>query len=129
MEAPLKTILIVEDEKPLNEILSERFENEGFKVIRANDGKEALAIALEKKPDLILLDVMMPSMGGLSMLKVLRGHESGKNIPVIILTNLNDTETINDALAGGAYDILIKSDIEVRDIVENVRNRLFPENR
>jgi DNA-binding response OmpR family regulator len=129
MEDTLKTILIVEDEKPLSEILTERFENEGFRVIRASDGKEALELALKKNPDLILLDVMMPHMGGLSMLKVLRTHEEGKNIPVMILTNLNDTETINEALAGGAYDILIKSDLEVRDIVENVRHRLFPENR
>ncbi len=127
MDDTHKTILIVEDEKPLSEILTERFENEGFRVIRASDGKEALAIALEKKPDMILLDVMMPHMGGLSMLKVLRTHEDGKNIPVMILTNLNDTETINEALVGGAYDILIKSDFEVRDIVENVRKRLFPQ--
>jgi adenylate cyclase len=118
------TILIVEDEEPLSQVLVERFQNEGFNIISAKDGEEALATALEKKPDLIILDIVMPKMSGLSMLKELRTNEAGKDLPVIILTNLSDTETVNQALTGGATEILVKSDWDISSIVQNVREKL-----
>lgn len=117
-------ILIVEDEGPLSQILIERFQNEGFNVIGAADGEQALAMALEQKPDLIILDIVMPKMGGLSMLKELRATEAGKDMQVIILTNLSDADTVNQALAGGATQILVKSDWDISGIVKNVRDKL-----
>jgi DNA-binding response OmpR family regulator len=118
------TLLIVEDEEPLLEVLKERFENEGFQVIFAQNGEEALQMALTQHPDIILLDIVMPKMSGLQMLKELRAHEEGKTVPVMILTNLNDAESIKEGLGQGAYDILVKADWQIGDIVQNVKDKL-----
>lgn len=119
-------ILIVEDEKALNEVLKERFENEGFDVRVAQDGAEGLLLALEKPPDVILLDIVLPKVGGLDMLKKLRTYELGKNIPVVVLTNLSDTKQVHEALEHGARDFLVKADWVLSDVVENVRKIVEP---
>src|SRR3989338_8177678 len=85
-----KTILIVEDEKPLRDALQHTFEAEGFEVMTAGDGRAGLTKALEKKPDLILLDIVMPKMNGTTMLSELRQNIWGRGAKVIVLTNLSD---------------------------------------
>lgn len=117
-------ILIVEDEGPISEVLSERLTNEGFDVIVENDGNKGLATAVEQKPDLILLDILMPNKGGLSMLKELRATEEGKHIPVMMLTNLSDTEDLNKALELGAFDYMVKADWDIASVVLSIRNKL-----
>jgi DNA-binding response OmpR family regulator len=117
-------ILIIEDEEALSMVLKDRFEDEDFEVVLANDGEKALATALDEKPDIILLDIVMPKLDGLSMLKELRNHEAGKTVPVMVLTNLSDTESVKEALAHGAYDILVKADWSVNDIIKSVKERL-----
>ncbi len=117
-------ILIVEDEEALSEILQDRFENEDFEVFVAKDGAEGLKLALDKKPDVILLDILLPKLDGLSMLKNLRTYEQGKNIRVIVTTNVNDSKEVHEALALGARDFLVKSDWVLSDLVESVRNQL-----
>lgn len=117
-------ILIVEDEGPLSDLLKDRFEDEGFKVTVANDGEKGLAMALSEKPDLILLDIIMPKINGLSMLKQLRASDSGKTVPVMVLTNLSDPESVKEALANGAHDILVKADWSIGDIVRGVKDKL-----
>lgn len=117
-------ILIVEDEEALLEILRDRFENEAFDVFVAKDGTQGLSIALEKEPDVILLDILLPKLDGLSMLKKLRTYEKGKNILVIVTTNVNDSKEVHEALALGARDYLVKSDWILSDLVESVRNQL-----
>ncbi len=124
MQEESHKILIVEDDTALSDVLVERFQNEGFDVIKAKDGEEALAVALEEQPDLILLDIVMPKMSGLDVLKQLRTDERGKNIPVMMLTNLSDSESVKDALASDAVDILVKSDWDISAIVQNVRDKL-----
>ena len=117
-------ILVVEDEEALSEVLKERFENEGFEVAVARDGEKALQIAQEKQPDLILLDIIMPKLDGLSMLKQLREFEWGKNVRVIVLTNVNDSKQVHEALSLGARDFLVKSDWLISDLVSSVRTQL-----
>jgi DNA-binding response OmpR family regulator len=117
-------ILIVEDDQSLSEVLKDRFENEGFDVFVAKDGAEGLIMALDKKPDVILLDILMPKLDGLSMLKKLRTYEQGKNIRVIVTTNVNDSKEVHEALALGARDFLVKSDWVLADLVDSVRNQL-----
>lgn len=119
-------ILIIEDEKALYEVLKERFENEGFEVHVAHDGAEGLLLALEKQPDVILLDIVLPKVGGLDMLKKLRTYDVGKTIPVVVLTNLSDTKQVHEALASGARDFLVKADWVLSDVVENVRKLVEP---
>jgi len=119
-----KKILIVEDEANLLDVLGDEFTVSGFEVFKAHDGEEGYKLALEKHPDLILIDVLMPKMDGITMFKNLRKHEALKNIPGIILTNLNDTQTIQDAIESGAYDFLVKSDWEPKSLVKRVQEKL-----
>jgi len=89
-----KKILIVEDEEPLKLTLKKKFKNEGFSVLEATNGEDGLKLTQEKKPDLILLDIVMPVMDGMTMLKKLRKQDFGKEMPVILLTNLADTSDV-----------------------------------
>lgn len=119
-----KIILVVEDEKPMLEVLVESFAGEGIIVLGATDGEEGLKRALEEHPDLILLDIVLPKMDGITMLKKLRTDNWGKDVPVIILSNLSNIETIAQALEGGVYDFLVKTDWKLKDLVEKVKERL-----
>jgi DNA-binding response OmpR family regulator len=122
-----KRILIVEDDSSLRNVLHDKFILEGFDVLDAQDGEEGLASALSFHPDLILLDIVMPKMDGMTMMKKLRGtDEWGKNVPVILLTNLSaDDEKINQAIAINepAY-YLVKSDYTISYLVEKIKERL-----
>lgn len=119
-----KKILIVEDEQHLLDVLRDEFTQEGFEVFKAKDGEEGYAVAVEKKPDIILIDILMPKMDGLTMFKKLRLHEELKKTPGIILTNVNNSETISKALESGAYDFLVKSDWEPKGLVLRVKEKL-----
>ncbi len=122
-----KTILLVEDEASQRKALAEKFTREGFSVLEAKDGVEGLAVALKAQPDLILLDIVMPKMDGMTMLKKLRQKNAwGKTVPVILLTNLSaDSEDINKGIAENepAY-YLVKSDWSINDVVAKARERL-----
>ena len=120
-------ILIVEDDKSLRDVLHNKFSLEGFNVLEANDGEAGLAIALREHPDLILLDILMPKMDGITMMKKLReANEWGKHVPIILLTNLSaDDEKINQAITDNtpAY-YLVKANYTIADLVEKIKERL-----
>ena len=121
---PLK-ILIVEDEEQTLKALAEKFSREGFRIVSARNGEEGLKVAFRERPDMVLLDILMPRMGGEEMLKELRQQDWGKNTPVIILTNLSSTERVNKVLAQGDYDeFLVKSNWTLADLVKKVKERL-----
>src|SRR3989338_4953265 len=101
-------VLIVEDEIELLEVLADRFKQEGFIVLSARNGEEGLQLALEELPDIILLDLIMPKMDGMTALKKLRQDPKGKDVPVILLTNLSTSDKIAEALQNEAYDYLVK---------------------
>lgn len=120
-------ILIVEDELPLLEALREKFVHEGYSVYVAKNGQEGLDLAFSEKPDVILLDVIMPVMDGMTMLKRLRStNEWGAQVPVIILTNLtgSDDAQIKDIQLTEPSYYLIKADLSLDQVVEKVRERL-----
>ncbi len=119
-----KKILVVEDEKFMLEALSDKLKKEGFKVLQAKNGQQGLETALRKHPDLILLDIVMPKVDGLTMLKNLRKDEWGKEAIVILLTNLNSTEKIAEAVGEGMHEYLIKSDWLLSGVVNKVKERL-----
>jgi DNA-binding response OmpR family regulator len=120
-----KKILVVEDELALSQVLSDRFSEEGFEVQTAADGEEGLEKAVAWKPDLVLLDIVMPKMDGMTMLHKLRATPVGKQMPVILLTNLSDTEDVYDAMANGVYDFLVKSHWEIDDLINEVQTKLL----
>lgn len=117
-------ILIVEDEIALSKVLEDKFENEGYEVITANNGQIGLDKALSDIPDLILLDIAMPVMDGLEMLKLLREDKRGKNMLVIILTNYGDMEKFAQAKELNATDYLVKADWGMRDVVARVKQAI-----
>jgi DNA-binding response OmpR family regulator len=123
-EEKKKVILIVEDEIALRSALSGKFSRAGFVVFEAGNGEEGLEVAFREHPDLILLDVMMPVMSGMAMLKQLRQDAWGKGVKVIMLTNLNDAEYVAGAMEQGSYDYFVKSDRKIEEIVEKVKERL-----
>jgi len=119
-----KHILIVEDEQSLRKALSEKFEKEGYKVTQAQDGEAGLSAAINDHPDLILLDILMPRLDGLGMLQRLRQELWGKEVQVIILTNLNDVEKVQEAVVNQAFDFLVKADWTLEQIMTKVREKI-----
>ncbi len=108
----------------LLEGLKKKFAIEKFEVLEAPDGKVGLESALRNHPDLILLDILMPVMDGMTMLGKLREDSWGKDVPIILLTNLSDGEKIAEAMKKGVYDYLIKADWNINDVVKKVRSKL-----
>ena len=125
-----KKVLIVEDEEPMLRLLSEGLQKAGYATISARDGEVALTSALENRPDLILLDIMLPKINGLMMLENLRkgGGLYGKDVPVILLTNLSpDNEQVNKVIAETSPTYyFVKSDWTVEEVIEKVKERLNP---
>ena|SRR3989344_6686633 len=117
-------ILITEDEVDLRQLLHEKLSLEGFDVLEAENGDAGLKAALEHHPDVILLDILMPIMDGLSMLKELRKDPWGATASVIILSNLSEAEKIQEGVEGNTAGYLVKSDWEPADIVTLVRKEL-----
>jgi DNA-binding response OmpR family regulator len=122
----MKKILIVEDDAILTSILTDHLTKEGFEVMKAKNGEEALASAFLNKPDLILLDILLPKVDGFAMLKELRKDKWGEHVPVIILTNLNSLADISKAseYMDGFQGYLIKSDWKIEDVIAKVRETL-----
>lgn len=120
----MKKILIIEDDAIMLSTLTDNLTAEGFEIIKAGDGKEGLATALREHPDLILLDILLPVMDGITMLKKLREDVWGKDAKVIMLTNLSDNENVAEAMAYGSYDYLVKSCWKIEDLIAKVREKL-----
>ena len=119
-----KKILVVDDEPVLADLLRTKLSQKGFNVVEAHDGEEGLNMALQEHPDFILLDVVMPKVDGLTMLKRLREDEWGYNVPVLILSNLNTTEAVKKLQSGGAFDYLVKIDYTLEELAEIVKKKL-----
>jgi DNA-binding response OmpR family regulator len=119
-----KTVLIIEDEVPMRRVLVDAFIAQGFRVIEAGDGEDGLARAKAEHPDAILLDIILPKMDGLTVLRHLRDDAWGKNAVVIILTNLSDAERVGEAMGRHVYDFLVKTDWDPAQVVERVQKKL-----
>jgi two-component system alkaline phosphatase synthesis response regulator PhoP len=117
-----KKILIVEDDRSLISILQEKFTNEGFSVVTALDGEDGIIVAEKEKPDLILLDILIPKIDGITMAQKLK--ETGVDVPIIFLTNFDDVKHISDAIEVSKSDYLVKSNWNLDDIVKKVKARL-----
>ncbi|MDO8507460.1 MAG: response regulator [bacterium] len=122
-----QSILIVEDDNILQEMYCEKFEMDGFKVEKASTGREGLKTLEGNAPDIIILDILMPDMNGLEMLKEMKKNRELRNIPVILLTNLGESKIDMDSelsFALGIKDYLIKTKHTPDDVVKRVRQVL-----
>lgn len=119
-----KTILLVDDDLTLREMYEERMKAEGFNIIQATNGEEALKKASEAKPDIILLDIMMPKVNGFDVLKELKSNPELKDIPVIVLTALiQDVDRVQGKKLGAA-DYIVKSETMPGEVISKIKNAI-----
>lgn len=119
-----KKILLVEDDTALAAVYRSRLELEGFEIREVNNGEEALSAAIDFKPDLILLDAMMPKISGFDVLDILRNTPDTTDVRVIMLTALSQPKDKERAEALGVNDYLVKSQVVIGDVVERVKYHL-----
>ena len=119
-----KTVLIVEDEPAVALALTDALSKEGFTIQTAKDGAEGLSQALAGHPDIVITDLKMPNMTGLEMVEKLRADEWGKSAKVLILSNLSDLDTLQNAMEKGAFHYMVKGDSNMSDIVAAVKKQL-----
>jgi DNA-binding response OmpR family regulator len=129
MAANIKgTILIIEDEPVFRRIYKDFLETEGYKVLEAEDGEKGLNIIRNERPDLVLLDIVVPSLSGFDILKKMRSEERTKEIPVIIFSVLGEKDTIKKALELGANDFAVKGFYSPGEILSKIRGLLTKAN-
>lgn len=122
--SPTKKILLVEDDESLASVYTTRLDAEGFDVKRVPNGEDALAAAVAFRPDLILLDVMMPKISGFDVLDILRNTPETANVKIIMLTALSQDADKARAQSMGVDDYLVKSQVVIADVVNHVKQHL-----
>jgi len=120
----MKRILFIEDESALQKTLGEVLRENGYEVISALDGEAGIKSAKTKKPDLILLDLILPKLSGFEVLKQLKKDEETKNIPVIVLTNLEEVKDVEKAMELGATTYLVKANYSLKEVVDKIKAAL-----
>lgn len=117
-------VLLIEDDTFLANIYKTKFEMERFKISIADNGEAGLEEAKKKRPDVILLDILLPKLDGFAVLEKLKADQSLKDVPVILLTNLGQKDDVEKGLELGASDYLIKAHFKPSEVVEKVRKVL-----
>lgn len=118
-------ILLVEDDPMIVRMYQRKLEKDGFKVSLAFNGEEGLEALKKEKPDIILLDIMMPKMNGIEMLKIVKADPVFKDIPVVILTNLGDRpEDVQKSKDFGAEDYWVKANVSLKEVAERIKKIL-----
>lgn len=122
--AMAKKILVIEDDKFLRELISQKLLREGYDIVEAVDGEKGIEGANKEKPDLVLLDLILPGIDGFEVLAKLKADPKLSNIPVIILSNLGQKTDIEKGIEMGAVDYLIKAHFTPGEIVEKIASVL-----
>lgn len=116
-----KTVLVIEDDKFLRELIAQKLLKEGYNISEAIDGEEGIKKVKEEKPDLVLLDLILPGIDGFEVLSQMRADSSLTSIPVIILSNLGQKEDVEKGLKLGAADYLIKAHFTPGEIIDKIK--------
>ncbi len=122
MENRQYKIALIEDDKVLSNALADELESSDINVVRAFDGEEGFELVKREKPDLVLLDIIMPKLDGISLLKKLKENEETKNVPVVMLTVFGDYQKIADTLDLGAKAYFIKDQQKMSSVVDSVKS-------
>lgn len=120
----MKKILIVEDEAALQDALKQAFVAEGYEIAQAFDGEEGIKLIKEGKPDIVLLDLILPKKHGFEVLEAMKGNEATKDIPVLVLTNLEESTEVMKAIELGARGYLIKANYALKEVLAKVKDIL-----
>jgi len=121
-----KRILVCEDEPDMRGLLQSMIESADYDVITAEDGQKSLDLAIKERPDMILLDLVMPKLSGFEVLEKLRYNPVTQEIPVIILSNLGQEKEVNKGKSLGAVDYLIKADVHLTEILDKIGKHINP---
>lgn len=124
VEEKKKKIAIIEDDLFLLGMYITKLKSSNFEVISKQDGEEGLSLIREEKPDLVLLDILLPEMSGLDVLAKVKKDSTTQNIPVILLTNVGQREAVEKGLSLGAMDYLIKAHVTPTEVVNKVKKAL-----
>lgn len=119
-----KIVLVVEDDKFYSNIYKVKLAKEGIDARLANDGNQALELARQEKPDLVLLDLIMPGKDGFETLKEFKADPELKDVRIVILSNLSQEEDVKRVMDAGALDYLVKANISLQDMVEHIKKYL-----
>ena len=119
-----KKILIVEDEQSLLKTMEFTLQSAGFEVVSASEGESAVGMVKDNKPDLVLLDIILPKKSGIDVLKELKADGRVQHIPVVMLNNLSDEKSISEAIGVGERGYFVKSDMTLDDLVVKVKEIL-----
>lgn len=119
-----KKIVFIEDEPALQKSLGSFLRQEGYHVSSALDGETGLKLVKTQKPDLVLLDIILPKMDGFEVLKELKEDEETKDIPILILTNLERMKDVEQALVTGATSYLIKTDYDLKELAQKIKEAI-----
>ncbi len=119
-----KVILITEDDDSLRSVLRDKLVHDGLVVLEAKNGEEGLVIAFKEHPDLVVLDILMPKMDGMKMLEKLRADKWGKDVHVIVLTNLSDTGEFMKIKEKGSFEFFVKTNIKIEDVLVKIKEKL-----
>ncbi len=120
----MSKIAIIEDDPVISQMYRMKFEADGFEVELANNGERGVALVETFAPDLILLDIQMPKMNGVEALKIIRQNDWGKDIPVIVLTNLGEEESPKEVRSLGVENYIVKANLTPRQVVQRVKETL-----
>lgn len=120
----MSKVLIVEDDQFLSKMYAKKFQIAGFEVQLAGDGEEGLSQMRTFRPDIVLMDIMMPKLNGLDAISQAKADQMIKAIPIIVLTNLSNTDDATEAVKRGAIGYLVKSDYTPTQVVDKVREQL-----
>ena len=123
--AERKKVLIVEDEPLLGTLMKQRLESEGVEALLARDGEEAINILRTTRPDLILLDIILPKISGFELLETMQADPSIEKAPVIITSNLGQDSDVQRGQALGAVEYFVKAKVSIEDLVEHVKGVLI----
>lgn len=118
------TILLIEDDKDQILLYQTKFELDGYDFMAAENGLKGLEMAEQKKPDIILIDLLMSGMGGIEVLEHLKDNDNTKNIPAVIVTNLDKHELAKKAMSLGAVDFIVKSSVPLREMMARIESFL-----
>jgi two-component system, OmpR family, alkaline phosphatase synthesis response regulator PhoP len=124
MKKTKTTVMIIDDDVSLVNVLQDKLFSEGYLVLTAQNGQEGFSLSIKHHPDIILLDILMPKMNGVEMLKKLRADNWGKNVPILLLTNDSNPEHMEETLKLNANDYLIKSDWKLEDVLVKIKETI-----
>lgn len=121
----MNKIVLVEDDELFVKMYQKKFQKEGFELLTALDGEEGLKLIQQTKPELVILDLMMPKMGGVELLRKIRTDQDLKDLPVVVMTNLNSSSAeVKEAIGLGVKETVLKTDVTPAEIVEVAKKYL-----